>query len=303
MTSASDSSFDQELPPELREALDSMTTPDPRPEFRSQLRGEFVAGEIRCSDTMVEAALEQWGAPPASAAFRANCREAFLSASGAQVSPDAERGKLLRFLPLAAAALVAALLIPELFGDDTSWERLEGGALVVEGETVSGPGDTNLDRAIHAPGGCSVDKGGEKLLMRYGKNLLVEADPGTEFDVDEALSDDTNLSLELTKGAVRISGKPGHEHRISIRTPDASIVMCGEAIGVDVLEGRGTCVCCLDGDVEVDPVHEGAENHSVRSGSSIWIPRDSAEIKVLEAEIHHRDPLEQIRRSARTYFY
>ena len=79
--------------------------------------------------------------------------------------------------------------------------------------------------------------------------------------------------------------------------------MRGEAIGVDIMEDRGTCVCCLDGDVEVDPVYAGAENRSVRSGSSIWIPRDSADIKVLEAEIHHRDPLEELRKSARTYFY
>lgn len=303
MTPASDSSFDQELPRELRAALDSMTTPDPRPEFRSKLRDEFVAGEIRCSDTTVETALASWDAPPARPEFRAACREAFVSASVAQSAAVPERGKLLRFLPLAAAAAVLLLLLPELFGDESKWERLEGGSLTVDGTTVVDPTGATLERTLQARGGCGVEKDGEKLLLRYVGSLLVEADPGTRFSVNAAQTDDNNLSLDLTAGAVRVSGKPGYEHRIAIRTPDASIVMRGEAIGVDVLGDRGTCVCCLDGDVQVDPVHPEAANRAVRSGSSIWIPRGSADIKVLEAEVHHREPLEQVRMSARTYFY
>lgn len=303
MTQASDSPSEQELPRELREALDSMTTPDPRPEFRSKLRGDFVAGEIRCSDTLVESALVDWDVPKARDEFRTRCRDAFLAAAAPVPAVAEERGKLLRFLPLAAAAAVLIVLLPELFGGESKWERLEGGALTVDGTTVVDPTGVQLERTLYARGGCGVDKDGEKLLLCYVGSLLVEADPGTQFSVDEANSDQNNLSLDLTAGAVRVSGKPGYEHRIAIRTPDASIVMHGAAIGVDVLGERGTCVCCLEGEVEVDPTHPEAPQRSVHSGSSIWIPRDSADIKVLESEVHHLDPLEEIRTSARTYFY
>jgi hypothetical protein len=303
MTQAPDSPSEQELPRELREALDSMTTPDPRPEFRSKLRGEFVAGEIRCSDTMVEAALDQWDAPPAREEFRNRCREAFLSAAVDRERVPEDRGKLLRFLPLAAAAAVMALLIPELLGGSSSWEQLEGGPIVVDGKTVAEPTGDQLEDHLRARGSCSVDKDCEKRLMRYLGTLLVEVDPGTVYDVDFERSAGTNLYLELEQGAMRVSGKPGVEHLISITTPDAEVVMRGEAIGVDVIEERGTCVCCLEGDVEVDPVFEDAEKFAVQSGSSIWIPRASKEIKLLPEEVHHREPLELIRKSARTYFY
>lgn len=303
MTPVSDSSFNQELPRELREALDSMTTPDPRPEFRSKLRGDFVAGEVRCSDTMVESALADWDVPAARAEFRARCRDAFLSAAAPVPAVDEERGKLLRFLPLAAAALIAALLIPELLGKQAGWEQLEGGTFAVDGVTVSEPTAEELDRLLSARGSCSVDQGGEKVLLRYEGGLLVEADPGTDFLVRAVESKGTALSLELSSGALRVSTKAEFRQRVAIETPDGKIVLRGEAIGVDVLGERGTCICCLDGEVEVDPSFEGAEGYRLGSGSSLWLPRDSGEIKLMHDEVHHEESLQLIRKSARTYFY
>ncbi|MCA8979318.1 MAG: hypothetical protein H6831_03185 [Planctomycetes bacterium] len=303
MTPASDPPFDPELPRELREALDSMTTPDPRPEFRSKLRGEFVAGEIRCSDTMVEAALADWDVPPANDDFRARCRAAFLSSAAPVPVAAGERGKLLRFLPLAAAALIAALLIPELFGKDEGWEKLGGGPIAVDGVTVSEPTAEELDRLLRVRGSCRVDRDGEKVLFRYEGGLLVEADPGTDFVVLDPKSNDTALSLELRDGALRVSAKPEFRRKVAIETLDGTFVLRGQAIGVDLMGERGTCVCCLEGEVDVDPRVEGVPDYRVGSGSSIWLPRDSDEIKLMDREVHHADSLQQIRESARTYFY
>lgn len=300
MTADFDSSFDHELPRDLRDALDSMNTPDPRPEFRSKLRGDFVAGEIQSSDTMVEAALDEWTAPVASDAFRARCREAFLTAASPAAATVTQRSPLRRFLPLAAAAVAAALIVPELFGRAGDWEQLEGGSLAVDGRTVSDAGPT---RAIVRSGSCSVKEGGERVLLCYRKRFLIEADPGAKFTYLEPRDSTIGLSLSLASGGLRVSSKSKTNLGVEIRTPDAVVVMRGEAIGLDVFDDRGTCICCLDGDVEVDPVVEGVDPFLFSSGSSMWLPRGSDEIKLMRDELHHKDVLEKIRNSARRYFY
>jgi len=302
-----------------------MTTPDPSPEFRSKLREEFVAGEICCSDTMVEAALEEWRMPRASEGFRNRCWDAFLGAStgarsavraaenaavtagGGNDQLERGRGRLLRFLPLAAAVAVGLFLVPGLLRGRFGSQKLGAASLVVNGQTVSDPTVEELERLVAIPH-CRVAESGETVIFRYANDLLLEVDPGTEFSIEEPNGGLIALAIQLDKGALRLSSKPEFTQRVSVRTPEGLIFMRGEALGVDVMGdsvmgGGGTCICCLQGLAEVQPSAPDSNHFRVRSNDSLFLPRGSGEIKLMRDELHHRDPLVTLRESARTYYY
>ncbi len=304
------SASDPELPRELREALDSMTTPDPCPEFRAKLRGAFVAGDLRCSDTAVESALGEWEVPPANDAFRERCRAAFLSGA-TPAAPPLRRvggatpaaplgGRLLRWLPAAAAVIAALLLVPELLRDSARWEKVEGGAFSVNGVSVSEPTKDELHGMIHAGSSCKVECGGEPVLMSYGGMILLRMDPSAVVSFDEV---GDPIVLTVDKGSLQFSFRRVDAPELIVNTPDGRMRISGEAVGVNVRETGGTCVCCLDGKVEVHPTAAGAAAYTLRAGDSTWLPRGSSEPKIMRGEVHHGEVLEDLRESASRHFY
>ena len=291
-----------DLPAALREALDSMKPTEPDPDFRDRLRGAFVAGDLQCSDTAVESALGDWEVPPADPAFRARCRDAFLATAAPAAEPAPARGRLLRFLPLAAAAAAAALLVPGLLGGKTGdgVQRLViNGAPVVQTDAP----DHDLGALLGAGGSCSVEDDSEPVLLRYGDDLLVEADAGASFDVDLDVPATEPIGVALRSGAVRVSHRDGDRRGVAIRTADVVVTMRGQAIGMDREEGRGTCICCLAGEVDVAPVRDGMDPFTLSSGDSAWLGAGDDQWRVYRGEVHHRGSLEDLRETARTYFY
>lgn len=303
-----DPSSGDDLPRELRDALDAMTRPSPDPRFRERLRAAFVSGALGDGATSSEAhgdarieaeletALDAWAAPLARGDFRARCREVFLAGEAA----PRERGRLLRFVPLAAAAAILLLILPQLV------ERLSGGsgpeAYVVNGRTVANPSAADIEGLLDLPGCRVVDGPRESTLMRYGDGLLLEIDAGSDFRVLSADTDGLALDLQLDRGALRVANRSEGGGAVVVTTPDGRIVLRGEAIGVDVLGDRGTCICCLSGEAQIEPAHPGSAPHEITGGDAAWLPRGEALVP-MPGDLHHEGELEELHRAARTHFY
>lgn len=296
---------DPELPRELREALDSMTTPDPCPEFRAKLRGAFVDGDLRCSDTAVESALGEWEVPAANDAFRTRCREAFLSGALA-AAPAADTpvvpigGRILRWLPAAAAVIAALLLIPELLRDHARWEKLEGGTFFVNGVSVSESSTGDVSEMIRAGSDCRVECGGKPVLMSYGGAILLRMDPSAVVSFDQ---EGDPVVLTVSKGSLQFSFRRVDAPELIVNTPGGSLRIHGDAVGVTVREGQGACICCLEGTVDVRPASTSTAAYTLHSGDSSWLPMGDDAPKVMRGEVHHSEVLEELRESASRHFY
>ncbi|GJM44436.1 MAG: hypothetical protein DHS20C21_12780 [Gemmatimonadota bacterium] len=220
---------------------------------------------------------ERWvGAAPErapSAEARERARAAFLTGDPAGIVPSSARGPVRRrrtaWTWIAAAAAAAALT---LWGTTPSeqWTittvqgtaHLDGQVVHVDGRAGSGNARTTSDSWFET----SL---GERLLVRVapGSRVDLPAGPGRWFAGQR--------TLRVEEGEVFAStGNESLGFPLQIETPEATTTIVGTTFAVRRNE-LGTCVCLLDGQVDLKGAH--GEEVSVPTGRRIQIFSDGAE--------------------------
>ncbi len=305
-----DHEHEEELPAELRRALDAWQPAPAREEFRAQLAARFVTGESErlLSDDeqrAVEERLSEWRPAPARPEFRAALREAFIrGALRVRRTPIYSFRRVVVALATAAAALFLLFGPWGVFGPTTVRvvDYTPGATLVIDGEAVPFEDSRSLMHTLEH-GGCCLETSTEQLSMVWiGEGVLLEL-PGNSKVRFRPRSGNGDLVLELESGGVYVSIKGTHEGRITVITPDAEIVMKGESrsLGVDLVEG-GTCLCILDGGALMRSLPNGSVEY-IESNTTAYARRGVDELKLWRGEVHHLDPLVETAERSERYLY
>ena len=266
-------------------------------------------------DAEVERVLVAVPRPAARAAFRAEVRRRFL-----EVDPDLRVGPpvaALRPLPTprelwrrraltGAAIATAAALLLLLFAlrpRGPRWSLLEAspGAVVrVDGTPRRAEEPQRLEDALL--GAQAIESVEGTLRLRLGDLYLLELAPGTSLrlaSLDRAARAEP-LAIHAERGSVRVRTGPGFagsQMRVSTENLDLRVV--GTTFGVD-LTGHGTCVCCLDGSVEVRAEDVIRDPSALRAGSRCVVDDDKSR-GADWGPVHepHAEPLRALEAAAR----
>ena len=276
--------------------LREQSLPRPRPAFQARLRERFLELSDRTSESASrELGPERTGevldfvsflrksAPPPSPreAFRAELRGSFLAARaskereavatpvaprslpdrGSARAPARPRSWLFPSLVgLAAAAALVALLVPVLRRPSGPW-RVVGveGATTVSRSSGGPPiasrnGTIDLGDLLEHPEEFTVETG--SLRLAFEDEFRMEVRPGTRL----ALARDGSRALSLPQGELFLQTFAGYGGSgLAVDTPDAQVSVHGTTLGVRA-DGMGTCVCVVDGKVDL---HERKRNQDV----------------------------------------
>lgn len=229
----------------VRDAVRALPPAQADAAFRARLAREFAAGEIRprlrLAPVPVHRRTEFWLGGAALAA--------------------------------AAAALIVAFLNPA-----PAWHVVESrgtGAVTVAG--ASAPVDladrAGLDRALARSGRLSVPESGELTLASDGV-LALRFTPGTTASLPTAPARWFGRSREITveQGELFVTTRPRFRGAtLDVRTREASVRVVGTTFAV-LAHDDGTCVCVMDGVVQVTPV--GGPMEVVPPGRRCFVFRD-----------------------------
>jgi ferric-dicitrate binding protein FerR (iron transport regulator) len=105
------------------------------------------------------------------------------------------------------------------------------------------------------------------MRLRIDESVLIELAPETLMSLEDWSENGGRQGVvRLVRGGVRILTGPGFAPRgLRVVAPDAQVSVVGTEFGVDVFEGTGTCVCCTQGTVSVQP-RSSARADTVRAG-------------------------------------
>jgi ferric-dicitrate binding protein FerR (iron transport regulator) len=218
---------DDRLDPETARLVDAQALPRARAEFATRLRRDFVAGSI------AEAPHETPRAEPRPSSFR-----------------PARWG----WLAAAAAIMLVGLIL---------WRQGSSrGAIELLAAT---PGDVKVDDGGSTleglREGSRVETGEQALDLRVAGVVVIEIGAHSKLRFERiASSRGGDFEFALDSGALRVVTGPDFQpSRLRVRAPDADIAVVGTEFGVDVIDGKGTCVCCTRGEVEVRATHRSDE--------------------------------------------
>jgi ferric-dicitrate binding protein FerR (iron transport regulator) len=235
--------------------------------------------------------------PRADAAFRERLRGDFVSGrldAAGERSPGSERGGRLRQTaatepgrpwfrrPLPAmAALAAAAMLAVFMADFANrgpdWTLLEAagtGEVVIDGDAIPIHRADLLAERIKPGVEVEVPATGT-LEILSPKTLLVELTPGTKLTIPPPPPRYFNRNAELwtRAGLLRLTTGPSFSGaRLDLHTPDAVTRITGTTIAV-IMEPMGTCVCVLEGEVDVGP-QSGGPMMAVGAGRRGYVFRD-----------------------------
>jgi ferric-dicitrate binding protein FerR (iron transport regulator) len=248
-----------------RRALATLESPAADPRFRAALKRAFVAGELQPARAPVErpvpapTRMPSWWRPPvltwAAPAF-------------------------------AMAALALAMVIADR---GPQWEVMAAagtGVAIVDGHPVAMNQRDDLRRRIHAGARVRVPEGGALELMSRG-NLGLHLEPGADVTIPAVPGRWFARAVEgqIRSGVMRITSLDRfHGARLMIVSPEAQVQVMGTTLSV-IREPQGTCVCVLEGTVQVGP--RGGAMVSVPGGERRFIFNDgrapeSAEMRPTE---------------------
>lgn len=257
-----------EVPADLRAALDAWCPAPARPEFRAALRESFVA------------------APPV------RRRARILSLPRAVVGLVAVAAALL--LLLGPRGLLRPITVKVV-------DYTPGATLVLDGRTVPIDDEASLTHTVEH-GGCCLETRGEPLrLVWISGGVLLEMTEDCRVTFRERSGDD--LFLELEAGGLHLSSKGTHPGTITVLTSDAEIVMKRRtrSLGVDLVAG-GTCLCVLDGEAEMRAPPAGVWEH-LASGTTTFAKSGTGRLEPMEGGVHHRSPLLETAERSERYLY
>jgi ferric-dicitrate binding protein FerR (iron transport regulator) len=235
---------DEEATPTwLADALDEVRVPAPRPALRDSLCSRFVDVQEPARAPEDTPSREAAGAPLSPRSLRRRSR-----GPAAAKSTRRWRGGWLLLSGLVAASLVLWVLRPKAL------PRVELVDCVLASLTLDGkPADAHeFERRLL--GGARVRTAQTAARVRLDGVTLIELAPNSEVVFTPWGEAGGEARIELARGGVRVATAPDFAPRkLTVRAPDAQIAIVGTELGVDVLEGVGTCVCCTHGAIEVRP--------------------------------------------------
>ena len=218
-----------------REAARELSAALADPGFRARLEAAFASGAI----------------DPESAAEAAPSRARPVHAR----RPGSGFGRRLAALAAAAALVLVGAGAWE-FNPGPRWQVAEGqqahGNVLIDGEPVPADDFGSVDDALVA--GSTIEWNGDgdlelvsrgqlALAIVPGTRMLLPAPPPRWFA--------RTCDGRVESGEIRLtSGSRFHGARLTIATPQASVVMTGTTLAV-IQEPAGTCVCVLEGSVHV----------------------------------------------------
>ena len=317
------------LSDELRSALDGWHPPAARAEFRASLRervravspaadGRATQSTFSAEEQLeVERRLASNASPTARPEFRARLRDEFLRAGEesadvqekAPLRSVARRREPLTSLPLfvglaAAAALVLLFFAPWNSSSDKSWHTV-GDAVgldyLLNGRHVS-YADSRAVVDSFEKGDCEFRVGEADLsVVHLGEGVMLEFPSGSEFRLPARSKGESGLlEIDLLKGGLRVSTPAGYPGRILVRTPDTTISLAGESIGIDVV-AKGTCLCIVNGEAELVPLSGKRELMRAGKNSTAFVERNGAEKSM--PGVHHAKELEGFSARRDKYLY
>lgn len=253
---------------DLERALRLVARPAARPEFRAELRARFLAGD--------EA---REGAP---AAFRAEGRDTVR-----------RRFPFVPLFVLAAAAAVVALFFS--IGDAVQpWRVIDArgtGMVVVDGIEIDPGDEARFERALASA--RSIDTRDRELRLVRGTEIVLDLAAGTRL-AQIRFPAAGPYSLFTDAGSLRVAtGEAFAGKKLRVQTRDLDLDVVGTVFAVDV-EPEGSCVCCLEGRVAVQPKAESAAR-AVEPGDMCFASSDRTRAVEWGAAVPaHSAPLEAL---------
>ncbi len=231
-----------------RDAVRALPRPEPDPALRARLRADFLDGTLR------------------SPFERATPR----------TRPAA--GPLAWLRPLAWAAAAAALLIVVVMANRGPVWQLEtvrgDGIAVVDQQPIPLTHREQLARALRG-GSTVVVPPGATLELAAAGNLMLQVTAGTEARLPAVPGRwfGREVNALVRHGEVLFTTGPSfHGARLAVATPEAHVMVTGTTLAV-ICEATGTCVCVLDGRVQVGtgpadmrPVEAGHRRYVFKDG-------------------------------------
>ncbi len=221
------------LDPEVESALASVMRPKARPEFRESLRRRFcsASGEARAVPP-----LESFPEPG--------------------LEPGAARRRtILRVGGLLAAAAIAVIGYVFLASPAPRWKVIElgdGSVVKIDGQAFPVEDRDALARALQNAKEFEVEKG--DMLLQVENLALFDISEGTRvaFEGFDPRGSGVEYELRVPSGRLRgVTGPAFHGHKMKVDADLFQGTIVGTAFAVDY-EAHGTCLCCLDGVVEMD---------------------------------------------------
>ena len=198
-----------------------------------------------------------------------------------------------------AWALAASLIVMTVLGLNRgpSWQvkNVSGVGIVVVGNVPIPLNHTEQLAAalrpgvkIHVPPGAELEvmaKGQIAMVLIAGTEFELPATPGRWFARD--------VAANLAHGQLRITTGPRfHGARLAVHTPEADVAVTGTTLAV-ICEPNGTCVCVLDGHVDVGA--RGGEMTVVDQGRRRFVFNDGRDPEVDEMRPVEREKLGMFR--------
>ena len=214
-----------------RDMFRGWTPPAADPEFRARLRRQFVHGDFEVRPGRPGEELRR---PPR--------RQGWLL------------GPTLRWAAAAAAVVVLAVGGYAL-NRGPRWTLIEAsgvGVALIDGLPVPMNHVEDLRRRLRPGVRVRVPEGSRLVLASPGQIGLV-ATPGTDFTLPGSAGRWVGREVqgEVRSGILRLTTGPGFlGARLSLATPEAQVLVTGTTLAV-ICESEGTCVCVLEGAVEV----------------------------------------------------
>jgi len=252
--------------------------------------------------------------PEADAAFRARLQREFVSGgiasparegAGARRPVRAETGRgpsrpwtgwAAPLTWAAAAVIVVASVIGLNRGARWQVSGVRGtGIAIVDRRPIPLEHLDQLSLALHAGAGVEVPVGADVELALPGE-LMMEATSGTKLVLPGAPGHwfgRRTAGRIMSEGELRITTGPSfHGARLELETPEARIQVTGTTLAV-ICEPQGTCVCVLEGKVQVGP-RTGAMAE-VTGGRRRYLFKDGRAPEMADMRRPERGPLGELR--------
>lgn len=195
----------------------------------------------------------------------------------------------------AAAVLIAVTAIGVNRGPAWQVKSVSGSGIVVVGNLPIPLSHTEQLAAALQPGarvrippGATLEvmaPGQMAIVLLAGTHVEMPATPGRWFG--------RRVTATLASGQLRISTGPQFNGaRLAIRTPEAEVTVTGTTLAV-ICEPHGTCVCVLEGRVDVGA--RGGEMSVVEEGRRRFVFNDGRGPEVDEMRPAERDRLGEFR--------
>jgi len=159
---------------------------------------------------------------------------------------------------------------------------------VLDSRGVSFSDRDSLARSFET-GDCRFSVKEEPLsVVHLGEGVMLEFPGGTDFKLPPRAETKSDLiEIELLSGGLMLSTTDHFRGRILVHTPDMTIALAGQLLGVDVYP-HGTCLCIIDGEAELTS-STNAEPRHLSSNSTTFVKRDGGES--IKEGAHHLDVL------------